>query len=428
MKRISYLLLIALLLSGLVSCKADQPPEPYYLFVYNSKAMTEEDISAIESLDDLYPDFALVNVDTHDLKTAKDVYNRLIQERDARGYDPCGIQIFGTPNAVPAFVHKHEFEMQTQDEMYREDDFVSDYFYTNFNNDPDALDKISAYELAHSLDDIDIVPAWHVVRLPLLRGDFADFITKYREYIALIEEQDIVNVSVASPILPVGWYSVALDDTGYFLTRARDEWKFIDNVHLYGTTEGVYASTLDLEGSCNADDWAPLTKQNVCEIFHESHANKDVLSQTIFTGRGKYDYYCTDVLTTNTINRKLNGMPYFLYSGGCQPAKGMSGNIITKALSGRCVGAIAATTLLHGIDIDCMLSGEEYVQGHNRYSLLYGYLKAKSEGATRAEAFCAGQKQMALAFIQNADTTDVQSYQSNLNNLLAFQNFGLIDP
>ena len=428
MKRIGYLLLIALLLSCFISCKADQLPKPYYLFVYNSKSMTEEDFSAIESLGDLYPDYSLVKVDTHGLKTAKDVYTRLIQERDARGYDPQGIQIFGTPNAVPAFVHKHEFEMQTQEEMYREDDFVSDYFYTNFNNDPDALDKISTYELAHSLDEIDIMPAWHVVRLPLLRGDFADFITKYREYLALVEEQDIVNVSVASPILPVGWYSVAVDDTGYFLTRARDEWKFIDNVHLYGTTEGFYASTLDLEGSCNVDDWAPLTKQNVCEIFHESHANKDVLSQTIFTGRGKYDYYCTDVLTTNTINRKLNGMPYFLNTGGCQPAKGMSGNIITKALSGQCVGAIASTAVLHGIDIDCMLSGEEYVQGYCKYSLLYGYLKAKSEGATRAEAFCAGQQQMAQAFIQNADTTDVQSYQSNLNNLLAFQNFGLIDP
>ena len=92
------------------------------------------------------------------------------------------------------------------------------------------------------------------------------------------------------------------------------------------------------------------------------------------------------------------------------------------------MGAIAATAVLHGIEIDCMLTGEEYEQEYNRYSLLYGYLKAKSEGATRAEAFCAGQRQVARALIQDADTTDVQSYQSNLNNLLAFQNFGLIDP
>lgn len=428
MKKVICLFLIALMLFCLSSCQADEPPAPYYLFVYNSKILTDEDFTAVQGLADIYQGYDLVMVDACEQEDAADVYRLLIQERDTRGYDPCGIQIFGTPNAVPAFVHKHNFENQAQTEMNVYDDFVSDYFYTNFNNDPAALDKISAYELSGSLDKIDIVPAWHVVRLPLLRGDFADFITKYREYLALVEEQDIVNISVASPILPVGWYSVAVDDTGYFLTRARDEWKFIDNVHLYGTTEGFYASTLDLEGSCNADDWAPLTKQNVCEIFHESHANKDVLSQTIFTGRGKYDYYCTDVLTTNTINRKLNGMPYFLNTGGCQPAKGMSGNIITKALSGRCVGAIAATTLLHGVDIDCMLSGEEYLQDYNRYSLLYGYLKAKSEGATRAEAFCAGQKQVAQAFIQHADTTDVLSYQSNLNNLLAFQNFGLIDP
>lgn len=428
MKKVICLFLIALMLFCLSSCQADKPPAPYYLFVYNSKILTDEDFTAVQGLADIYQGYDVVMVDACEQEDAADVYRLLIQERDTRGYDPCGIQIFGTPNAVPAFVHKHKFENQTQTEMNVYDDFVSDYFYTNFNNDPAALDKISAYELSGSLDKIDIVPAWHVVRLPLLRGDFADFITKYREYLSLMQDGNIVNVSVASPILPVGWYSVAVDDTGYFLTRARDEWGFIDNVRLFGTTEGVYASTLDLEGSCNADDWAPLTKQNVCEIFHESHANKDVLSQTIFTGRGKYDYYCTDVLTTNTINRKLNGMPYFLNTGGCQPAKGMSGNIITKALSGRCVGAIAATTLLHGVDIDCMLSGEEYIQDYNRYSLLYGYLKAKSEGATRAEAFCAGQKQVAQAFIQHAGTTDVLSYQSNLNNLLAFQNFGLIDP
>ena len=428
MKKIICLIMIALTLLCLASCKADEPPKPYYLFVYNSKILTDEDMAAVQGLSDLYADYDLVMVDARGQEDAASVYRLLIQERDARGYDPSGVQIFGTPNAVPAFVHKHEFEMQTQQEMYREDDYASDYFYTNFNNDPDVLDHISAYELAHSLNEIDMMPAWHVVRLPLLRGDFADFIIKYREYLALMEEQDIVNVSVSSPILPVGWYAVAEDDTGYFLTRARDEWGFIDDVRLFGTTEGVYASTLDLDGSCNVEDWAPLTEQNVCEIFHESHAGKDVLTQTIFTGRGKYEYYCTDVLTTQTINRKLNGMPYFLNTGGCEPAKGMTDNIITKALNGRCVGAIAATAVLHGIEIDCMLTGEEYEQEYNRYSLLYGYLKAKSEGATRAEAFCAGQRQVARALIQDADTTDVQSYQSNLNNLLAFQNFGLIDP
>ena len=413
---------------GLTACNIGTSPAPYYLFVFNSKSMNDEDIAAIQGLSDLYPGYDLVFVDACEQNNAAKVYQLLLQERDTRGYDPCGIQIFGTPNAVPAFEHKHEFENQSQTEMNKYDDFVSDYFYTNFNNDPAALDKISAYELSGRLDEIDIVPAWHVVRLPLLRGDFADFITKYREYLSLIEDRDIVNISVSSPILPVGWYSVAMDDTGYFLTRARAEWGFIDDVRLFGTTEGVYASTLDLDGSCNVEDWAPLTEQNVCEIFHESHAGKDTLTQTIFTGRGKEEYYCKDVLTTQTINRKLNGMPYFLNTGGCQPAEGMTGNIITKALSGRCVGAIAATTVLHGVDIDCMLTGDEYVQDYNRYSLLYGYLKAKSEGATRAEAFCAGQKQVAQAFIQHAGTTDVLGYQSNLNNLLAFQNFGLIDP
>jgi len=431
MKRFFCLILTAAILLCLVSCIADKPPMPYYLFVYNSNGMTNEDMTAVSGLEELYPGYEIVMVDVCDQMNAAGVYNMLISVHDEKGLDPSGIQIFGIPSMVPSFVLLYEVEVLTgagATQLTSDDNFVSDYFYTNFNNNPKEIEKISSYQLSGKLDDIDILPQWPVVRLPLLGGQISEFITKYREYLSMDGRDKVTNISVSSPILPVGWYPVAMDDTGYFLMRARDEWKLIDNLRMYGTTEGVYASSLTLDGSCDTENWAPLTHKGICEIYHDSHAGPNVLLQTIFDGRSINDYHCEEVLKTQTVNSVLDGLPYFLNTSGCEPAKEMTGNIITTALLGRCVGAFASTTLVGNVEIDCMLSDEEYVQGYTKFSLLYGYLHAKQAGKTRARAFHAGQRQVALSLKENAGEVAVSSFQSNLNNLLGFHNFGIIDP
>ena len=431
MKRFFCFILATFLLLGLVSCAEEQPSVPYYLFVYNSIGMTKQDMEAVAALGDLYDGYDIVMVDVRDEMDASGVYQMLVSVRAEKGIDPSGIQIFGTPSMVPSFELRYEMETNTGDgttETILGDNFVSDYFYTNFNNDPTMFDEISAYQLSNQLDHIDILPQWPVVRLPLFGVHIAEFIEKYLEYLSMDGREHVTNISVSSPILPVGWYFVAMDDTGYFLMRARDEWKLIDDLHMYGTTEGVYASSLALEGNCDPENWAHLTQESVCEIYHDSHAGPNALLQTIFDGRGINDYHCREVLSTQTINEVLNGLPYFLNTSGCEPAKGMSDNIITTALRGQCMGAIASTTLVSNVEIDCMLSEEDYQLGHTKYSLLYGYLYAKHSGQTRTVAFCEGQKQVAAFLNDNTDTVAANSFQSNLNNLLGFHNFGVIDP
>ena len=442
MKRFLCLLLTAVILFCTISCgteeiqtsqefqKQEEIQKPYYFFVYNSDKISKSDYAAICELQALYSDYEIVMTDVIGLNSAEEVYRLLAAERNLLMDDPCGIQIFGDPSAVPAFVLRYEIEeyhSSGEFEIARYDDYVSDYFYTNFNNDSEKLTESSAYQLSQKLNEIDIIPEWPVVRLPLSRGQYSGFIEKYREYLSDLADEALLNISVASPIFPVGWYSVAADDTGYFLMRARDEWGIIDNLKMFGTTKGVYASSLELDGSCEAENWSYLTKEHLCEIFHDSHAGKTVLTQTIFDGTNKNEYHCEAVLEAKSINRVLSGKPYLLNTSGCEPAKDMTSNIITEALRGRCVGAIASTTLLSNVDVDCMLTAEEYDEGYTKFSLLYEYLLAKSRGSSRSKAFHAGQYQVATSLLQNAEFIHTHNLQANLNNLLGFHNFGMID-
>ncbi len=431
MKRILSLILIAIIPFVMMSCGAEDVQNPYYFFVYNSNKITDEDFSAICGLHKLYPNHEIVMLDVSGLTSASEVYVLLKSERDARAKDPSGIQILGNVSAVPTFIHRYEIEPFTTSEMSEMllyDNFVSDYFYTNFDNNSDELNAISPYQLYVKLSKINIIPKWPVVRLPLFLGQYSNFAAKYREYLSILAERESINISIASPIFPVGWYSVAIDDTGYFLMRARDEWGIVDNLQMYGTTRGVYASTLPLNGSCNAEEWAHLTEANICEIYHDSHAEKNALFQTIFDGHTKDEYHCEAILESKSINAVLNGTPYLLNTFGCEPAKDMTSNIITTALNGRCVGAIASTTLVNNVDIDCMMPMEDYDAGYTKYSLLYEYLLAKSSGATRTEAFHAGQLQVSVSLTENTNTVPPHSLQTNLCNLLGIQIFGILDP
>ncbi len=431
MKRIVCLLLAAAILCCIISCEIEEIQKPYYFFVYNSDKISESDYSVICELQTLYPDYEIVMMDVTGMDSAEEVYRLLISERNLRSQSPSGIQIFGNPAAVPAFVLRYEieeFDSSGVSKMSRHDDFVSDYFYTNLNNDPNELTETSAYQLSRKLNDIDIIPDWSVVRLPLSQGQYPDYIEKYREYLSDIADEELLSISVASPIFPLGWYPVAMDDAGYFLMRARDEWGILSNLKMFGTTKGVYASSLELDGSCEATNWAYLLNDHFCEIFHDSHAGKNVLTQTIFDEKTKNEYHCEAILEAKSINHVLSGKPYVLNTFGCEPAKDMTSNIITTALRGRCVGSIASTTLISNVDIDCMLPAEDYDVGYTKYSLLYAYLLAKNCGSSRTEAFHAGQLQVATSLLQNAEIIHTHSLQTNLNNLLGLHHFGIIDP
>ena len=67
----------------------------------------------------------------------------------------------------------------------------------------------------------------------------------------------------------------------------------------------------------------------------------------------------------------------------------------------------------------------------NFYYFYYSYLKALNEGMSRSQAFCAAQQAYAAALVAdsvNGIRSGEGNYQFNLCNLLAYHNFGVLEP
>ena len=64
------------------------------------------------------------------------------------------------------------------------------------------------------------------------------------------------------------------------------------------------------------------------------------------------------------------------------------------------------------------------------YNFFYNYFKALHGGATRSQAFFIGQKEYAKTLIASSkmSISEDKNYQLNLYNLIAYHNFGVIEP
>lgn len=431
MKRLLILVVCLSVLFTAVSCQTDKVQKPYYIFVFNSECVTNDDMSAICSIQDLIPEYEVVMVDVKGCNNAFDVYTLLQSKRDSKNVNPSGIQILGTPGDVPAFVLRYETVVSQPGEeqnILKYDDYLSDYFYSNFNNSPELMDVegFSAEQIAGSMDNYDINPQWPVVRLPLSAGEYSFFVEKFKEFISLTDRAETINISIGSPILPPGWYPVSSGDTNYFFIRARDEWNLIDNLHVYGTTKGIPQAYYETDGSIETENWAYLTEKSVSTIYHDGHGGSFTLMQTVFDGNGKDEFHCEDILTLDNINNTLKGMPYMLFTTGCEAAKDMNGNIITEALSGKCARAFAMTTVWRDVEADCMLSPEEYDNGCTKFTFLYEYIKGQNEGLSCTESFTNGQQSVSGFLVENVSELNMSTFVSCLNNLFGFHNFGII--
>ena len=107
----------------------------------------------------------------------------------------------------------------------------------------------------------------------------------------------------------------------------------------------------------------------------------------------------------------------------------MADNLTTTALKGRCVGAFTATAVISNNGVNCDASVSQ-MEKSNFYYFYYQYLKALHEGGSRSQAFFAAQRAYGQALIRdsaNAVRGD-GNYQFNLYNLLAYHNFGVLEP
>ena len=106
----------------------------------------------------------------------------------------------------------------------------------------------------------------------------------------------------------------------------------------------------------------------------------------------------------------------------------MEDNLTTAALNGKCVGVFSATTIISNNGVSNYVSLEDMTKS-NFYYFYYAYLKALNEGKSRSDAFFEAQKAYGTALY--ADTKEPLrgegNVQFNMNNLLTYHNFGLIE-
>ena len=394
----------------------------YLYAVMDTAAMSEEDLTAVGSYLAAVTDATVLVADAGRFADVSELYTALRDDAQARGGTVAGVQIFGTADMVPAFDIRYKVQMNGE-----EDDMgtlLTDLFYGSFENDPAVL--TSGYSVmdhfAQGLD-VDLTPRWPVARLPLMKGEFAPFFEKYKAF-ALdtgLARLDLVNFS--NPIFDM---KDSVDSMGRFLLRADTEFKLMDAPYrLYGNLRGQYPVTYPVLGGFEPENLTAENQKGPAEFLINSHGQRDNIDKAFFVdGEEQRE----SLVNSDSINAVLGENPYYLDVWTCHNGDGMEDNLTTAALNGQCVGMFSATHILsnNGIFWDVSLSD---MAKSNPFYFFYHYLKALHEGQTRSRAFFTAQRAYAQALLAHSRTAaNTDGYQFNLYNLLAYHNFGVLEP
>ena len=395
----------------------------YLYAVMDTAAMSEADLEAVGTYLASITDAKVLVADSAAFANAEELYAALQADAAERTGEIVGVQIFGTPSMVPAF--EVEYKVQMASAIDEGGTFLTDLFYSNFENDPEKIaDGYNVCDHFAEDWDVDLVPQWPVARLPLEKGMYSAFMEKYMTFVGDtgLERPDLVNFS--NPIFALDTH---IDDMGIFLERMDSEFGLLDIPYrLYGNLVGDHPVSTDVIGGFTAENLAAENANGIAEFLINSHGQRNNIDKCYYVNGEEVR---ESLIHTDTIDTVLDDHPYYLDCWTCSNGYGMHNNLTTAALEGGCVGMFSATTTISNNGVDCNADLAEMAES-NFYYFYYHYLKALHTGADRSAAFFEGQRAYAQALLaDSADgITPAANYQFNLCNLLAYHNFGLLEP
>ena len=431
--------------------------------VVNAAAMNARDMAAVERyLAGFEPAPAVV--DASACQSAQQVYEAL--RTAAGGEVPAGVQLFGTADMVPAF--RIQYRAQLTAGVKTLEPLCTDLFYANFSHQPELPgEEYSVREHLLRGWKTELVPQWPVARLPLQKGRFEAFLSRYEAFVHRQElsssqmhragpqprpfacRRDNPSVTSGDSSLSQGshdrgpgsfcsapemavFYNPLFaarrprDDLGRFLKRMREEFGLNGlRYHLYGNLKGDYPVIANVLGDFSAENMARENREGVREYLIASHGKRDRIEACFFENKEEKRL---PVLDMENISGVLGANPYYLDAWACLNAQGMGENLVSAAMNGQCMGAFAATAILSNNGVDWQ-AGLADMARSNFYYFYYHYLKALHGGETRSRAFFAAQRAYALALMQDAarPLRAEGNVQFNLYNLLAYHNFGVME-
>lgn len=395
----------------------------YTYAVMNKQAMTPEDLAAAETYLKEISDSQVLVVDASCITSAQQLYTILQADHIQRGGSVAGVQIFGSADLIPSFEIGYKVQMDNGvDDMGF---LLTDLFYGNFNNR--ASDLSRNYNVMDHFEkglQVQLVPEWKVVRLPLAKGEFAAFFDKYMDFAetAGLGKQTLANFS--NPIFSDLNH---IDDMGYFLNRLGKEFGIdLGDYRLYGNQQGQYPVTTEVLGGFTAENLTVENQRGICEFIINSHGQWNNVDKCWFeNGMEKRE----SLMNMSNINSILAENPYYLDMWTCDNGYAMKNNITTTALNGKCVGMFSNTHVISNNGVNNRDSQQNMTES-NFYWFYLNYLKALSEGVSRSDAFFVAQQAYGNALIVDSQNgiRGEGNYQFNLYNLLGYHNFGVIEP
>ena len=395
----------------------------YLYAVMNTAAMSPADLEAVGSYLAAFTDATVLVADAARFRDVSELYRALQADARARGGTVAGVQLFGTASMVPSF--RIRYRVRTEGEPDEGGSLLTDLFFGNFNNDVSLLGlDYSVLDHFEQGWDVDLTPRWPVVRLPLEQGEFAPFLERYRAFVldTGLTRLDLVNFS--NPIFNT---RDPVDSMGRFLMRMDTEFRLLDvPCRLYGNLLGDAAVTYDVLGGFDADTLAAENGRGPAEFIINSHGQANNIDNAYFVDGLEMRM---SLINGDAVNRVLGENPYYLDTWTCLNGYGMEHDLTTAALNGKCVGMFSATAILSNNGVNWNASLEDMTRS-NFYYFYYAYLKALHEGRPRSEAFFAAQQAYCQALLEHsrAPLSGGANYQYNLYNLLAYHNFGVMEP
>ncbi|HML26694.1 MAG TPA: hypothetical protein PKC27_08400 [Methanomethylovorans sp.] len=217
------------------------------IILYNSKELTSSDISSLKKYYALLRKYNnLLMKDVSSYQNAIDIYADLRNEFGAKKENISGVQIFGTSEAVPSF--DIVFSIDTRTGLCNLESYKSDFFYSSFETDPKYLKDFSLHRVFSEKEDVHFIPEWKIARLPLNKGEYKKYFSKYFSYLEKTENRKLPLILFSNPITPTEEH---LDDFGYFFKERLDhEFGIIKDsqYRIYGDTEVPYPIEVDTAG------------------------------------------------------------------------------------------------------------------------------------------------------------------------------------
>lgn len=395
----------------------------YLYAVMNTATMSEEDLKAAGSYLAAVTDATVLVADAGRFAGVKELYTALRDDARERGGTVAGVQIFGTADMVPSFEIKYLVQMV--DGVDDAGTLLTDLFFGNFENDPAAL--TSGYSVMDHFAqgwDVDLCPQWPVARLPLTKDQFAPFFKKYR---AFALDTGLARLSLVNFSNPIFATSDPGDDMGRFLLRADREFGFLDAPYrLYGNLRGDYPVTYPVLGGFETENLAAENQKGPVEFLINTHGQRDNIDKAFFIDGEEQRQ---SLVNSGNIDQVLGENPYYMDLWTCHNGDEMKDNLTTAALQGQCVGMFSPTHILSG-------NGERWdaslanMANSNPFYFFYHYFKAIHQGSTRSRAFFEAQRAYCLALLEDSalPIRNEGNYQFNLYNLLAYHNFGVLEP